>query len=188
MPRGEQAVSDMFLYVDVCFPGLAPYFSKAGTIVFAKPAIYLVDGWGDFGELLTVCLFGLGAHAGYGQDLSILYDALLQLAKQDPKACETSARCEDTVFVGARMPTCGVVGRPETILKARHDVVVGRAPVSCSVLVVATGRSVATMNVAKTFISSVLVSRNDFTGVECRSFDSPGWVQALELAMRLSSG
>lgn len=69
-----------------CSSRFCSYFSKTGAIVFAKATLYFVDGWGDFGEFLTISFFGLGAHAGNGQNLSVFDDALLQLAKQDPKA------------------------------------------------------------------------------------------------------
>lgn len=67
------------------------YFSNTGSIVFVEATLDLVDCWGDLGELGAVDLLGLGAHAGDGQDLSVLDAALLQLAEQDPKTCRLSA-------------------------------------------------------------------------------------------------
>lgn len=72
--------------------GRIAYFPNAGSIVFGEATLDFVDGWGNVGEALTVDLFGLGAHARDSENLSVFYDALLQLAKQDPKACKVSAR------------------------------------------------------------------------------------------------
>jgi hypothetical protein len=58
----------------------------AGSIVAAEAALDLVYCWGDFCEFLAVNLLGLGAHAGDGQDLSVLDDALLEFAKQDTQS------------------------------------------------------------------------------------------------------
>lgn len=101
--------------------GRVAYFPNAGTIVFGEATLDFVDGWGNLGKALAVDLFGLGAHARDSEDLSVLYDALLQLAEQDPKACKVSARhrllC---MWFSLLKPTCGVVARPEAILEARH--------------------------------------------------------------------
>lgn len=59
------------------------YFANTGSIILSKATLDLVDCWTDFSELGAINLFGLGAHPGDGQDLSVLDAALLQLAKQD---------------------------------------------------------------------------------------------------------
>lgn len=67
-----------------------PYLAHAGSVVLGEAILDFVDCWGDLCELLAVYLLGLGAHAGDGQNLSVLDDALLQLAEQNPKACRVS--------------------------------------------------------------------------------------------------
>lgn len=101
------------------------YLANAGAIIFREAVLDLVNGWGDFGELLAVCFFCLGAHAGNGHNLSILDDALLELAEQDPKAWIVSVGGDSGMPLARGfdvMLTCGIVGRPEAVLKARHVV------------------------------------------------------------------
>jgi hypothetical protein len=48
--------------------------------------LYLVHSRGDVGKSQSIYLFGLGSHPSDVQELTILYDALLELSKQDPEA------------------------------------------------------------------------------------------------------
>lgn len=66
------------------------YLPDGSAIVLGKASLHLVDGWSNVVEAHTIELFGFSAHACDGQDLSVLYDSLLQLAEQDAKAWGTS--------------------------------------------------------------------------------------------------
>jgi hypothetical protein len=57
-----------------------------GPIVSRKAARHSIRGAADVSELGAIQLLGLGAHAGYREDLLVFLDALLELAKQDPEA------------------------------------------------------------------------------------------------------
>lgn len=96
------------------------YFPDGSAIVLCEPSLHLVDGRSNVVEARTVELFGLGAHACDGQDLSVLYDSLLQLAEQDAKTWEASVVAKWHMSADLILPTCGVVASPETILEARH--------------------------------------------------------------------
>lgn len=103
------------------------YFANTGTVIFSKAALDLVDCWGDIGELRAVYLLSLGAHAGDGQDLSILDAALLQLAEQDSKTCGLSViailiRPRGHAAKVTPFPTCSIIAGPKAVLEGRHCV------------------------------------------------------------------
>lgn len=99
-----------------------PYLARAGAIVLPEAALYLVDGRSYVGEALSVDLLCLGAQSGDGQDLAVLDDALLELAKQDSESCVHSGVSEAwclPLLVSAFL-TCGVVAGPERVGETGH--------------------------------------------------------------------
>ena len=59
------------------------YLADGGAVILAKTTAHFVNSRRNVAETISVCLFGLSAHASNGNDLAILQDALLQLAEQD---------------------------------------------------------------------------------------------------------
>lgn len=65
----------------------SPYLPHACALISAEAAGYALRGGPDVGEAVSVELFGVGAHAGNGEDLLVLLHALLELPKQHSKTC-----------------------------------------------------------------------------------------------------
>jgi hypothetical protein len=66
---------------------VGPHLSHTRALVPVEAAVYALGRWSDVGEAVSVHFFGVGAHAGYSQDLLVLLHSLLELAKQDAKTC-----------------------------------------------------------------------------------------------------
>lgn len=54
-----------------------PYLLDTSSVVSLEPSIYPVRGWFNVSKLLTIHLFGFGAHSRHGEELLILLDTLL---------------------------------------------------------------------------------------------------------------
>jgi hypothetical protein len=61
------------------------HLASACAIIARETSGNAVCGWQNFVQFLTVYVFGVSSHAGYREDLLILLNSLLQLAKQDTK-------------------------------------------------------------------------------------------------------
>ena len=81
------------------------YFPHACSVISREAALDPVDGWSYVPESLAVRLLRFGAHPGNGQDLSVLDDALLELAKQDTKAWRVAA----SVFMPFTFVVAGIL-------------------------------------------------------------------------------
>ena len=64
----------------------ATHLPKTGPIVSLEAAIHAIGSGCDVAQFSPILLFGFGAHAGDGQDLLVLDDALLELPEQDAEA------------------------------------------------------------------------------------------------------
>jgi hypothetical protein len=71
-----------------CIDTTTTHLSHTCALVSVEAAIYALSRGSNIGQGVSVDLFGIGAHAGYGEDLLILLDSLLELAKEDAEACE----------------------------------------------------------------------------------------------------
>lgn len=66
--------------------GYKLYLPHARAIVAREAAANFVGCWGNISEALAIKFLSLGSHASYRQYLSILLDALLELAKQNTES------------------------------------------------------------------------------------------------------
>lgn len=76
--------------------------ASAGAVIARKAFGVSVAGGTNVTHVLAVELFGIGAHAGNGQNLLVFLDTLLELAKQDAEATS-------------------IVAGPERCCKGCHD-------------------------------------------------------------------
>jgi len=65
----------------------ATHLSHTRALVSVEAAIYAIGRGPDVGQAVSVDLFGISAHAGYGEDLLVLLHSLLELAKEDAETC-----------------------------------------------------------------------------------------------------
>ena len=67
--------------------GTATHLAHTSSLISRKAATYAIRGWRDEGQTVPILLFGIGAHAGDGDDLLVFLDALLQLPEENTEAC-----------------------------------------------------------------------------------------------------
>lgn len=59
------------------------HLASACAVIARESSGDAVCGWQYLAEFLAVQIFGIGSHAGYRDNLLVLLDSLLQLAKED---------------------------------------------------------------------------------------------------------
>jgi len=65
---------------------LPTHLAHTCALISAEAAAYAIGGWWDGGQAVSICLFGIGSHAGHGEDLLVLLHSLLELCKEDAQA------------------------------------------------------------------------------------------------------
>lgn len=87
------------------------HLSHTGALISTEASGYALRGWCNGSQRVSVDLFGIGSHAGNGQNLLVLLDSLLELSKENPQACKVSTG--GAVLGAASGHTSGIVARPE---------------------------------------------------------------------------
>jgi hypothetical protein len=80
----EYCQSALLCYIDRT---RTAYLSHTCALVSVEAAIYAIGSGTNVGQAVSVDFFGVGAHAGYGEDLLVLLHSLLELAKEDAETC-----------------------------------------------------------------------------------------------------
>lgn len=66
------------------------HLSHARALISAEASGYALRGWGDGGQRVSIGIFGIGSHAGNGQNLLVLLHSLLELPKENAQAWKVS--------------------------------------------------------------------------------------------------